>query len=525
MAFEGACVGGVADLQAEGLHFVGQIDGEVAAHGVDIEIVHIGIAEFVVVCQIEVGGGVGREQGGSEQAVEMDVAVIAGDGLRGGHAGGDAAEQGIDEMVATDPLDDIGFTCRDGAGIGEMQTQGTVVVEACQVAVGIGRGHVEFHQGSAGELCRNLLCGHVEGQAQGVPGSVLVECTSLEDDVGEGSRDSGDGGAVVGIILQADGEGADCVRYLVLEGDDHGTMVAQGRDVVGALDVAIGVVLLDAEGLRREVHSVGGLGVDVDDLIDDFVVRVVRGVALVGEVVHGRGGIDAVAVEVHPDIAHGEVAAEPVDEVRDDVLAGVAAIGVADDELGTAVVAVVDGVGQLPPLRLARPGGIGVSGIHVEDKDIDDGPPFELHIIVAIAFLDILVAVGGLCVVPFCPTLVGGRHLAVFPNEVQTVGVNVDFALNQLPVVEVTHTQGVADSAAGVAVERFHQRTVVVEVLAAADEVVALGGEVLADFQCSVSARSVGVQVVGGNLVGQAVHVEGYGGKRAFLEGAAWGDA
>ena len=57
----------------------------------------------------------------------------------------------------------------------------------------------------------------------------------------------------------------------------------------------------------------------------------------------------------------------------------------------------------------------------------------------------------------------------------------MNFALNQVPIVEIAQTERVADSATTVVIfQRLHQRAIVVEILATTDEVVVLGGQILA---------------------------------------------
>ena len=133
--------------------------------------------------------------------------------------------------------------------------------------------------------------------------------------------------------------------------DDYRAVVAEPFAFVGAVDVAVGVVLLDAEAGGVELEAVG-YGVYEQYFIYDFVAAEVGHVGLVGEVGHVCGGRHAVAPEQCPGVGH-VVEREALAEVGANVLARPAAVGVAYDELRAAGIGAVDGIGELSPLSLA----------------------------------------------------------------------------------------------------------------------------------------------------------------------------
>ena len=154
----------------------------------------VGIVELVGGAEVELGvvalaadadGGVGAGEG--EHA--LDGGVIRG------VADGDALEYGVlDVNARVVPLDDEGRTGGDGlaCSVGEVQGQ-RAVGEAARRGVERHGLHVVAAEGAAGRA-------DVEGQAEGVPGAVLVEGAACKGDIVLLAVKLTDDGRVVGIV-------------------------------------------------------------------------------------------------------------------------------------------------------------------------------------------------------------------------------------------------------------------------------------------------------------------------------------
>ena len=138
--------------------------------------------------------------------------------------------------VGFGPLDDVGRAggeCASGY-VGEVEGQQAVGVEARCLAV-------ERHDGHAVAVECAAADGHVEGQAEGVPGAVLVEGAAAEG-YGEGlACVVGDGGGVAGGV----GQGEAGLEGLAAEGGEGGGL---SGGVVEAGAVGVGKAGGDGEG-------------------------------------------------------------------------------------------------------------------------------------------------------------------------------------------------------------------------------------------------------------------------------------
>lgn len=151
------------------------------------------------------------------------------------------------------------------------------------------------------------------------------------------------------------------------EGGGQGPGEVAGDGVVVGQDAAVGL-----QELCALVGEVGGLDVEdgvaaVEDLVDGLAVVCGAGVGAEGLL----GGDDAVALELQPDVRHAVLRGEDADVVRG---AGVARVGVAEDEDGVAGGVGVDVVGDLVQVAVAGREVIGLDagvGVQVVDVDVD----------------------------------------------------------------------------------------------------------------------------------------------------------
>lgn len=334
-------------------------------------------------------------------------------------------------------------------------------------------------------------------------------------------------GAVGVVVIAAAPVGSGVVECALGHELAHDGVVVGQRLAVGTVEVGI-----DKEAVQRELHPV--LGVDVEELIYDFTFDISEGIYHEG--IAAIGGVGVVLAFLHPAVLDG-VAWVGIDDVNEkglQMVARVAAVGVAHDNLGTAAgVDAKDVVGQLSQLRLAS-GKVAIAdlGIHVEDVEIYELAVAEVGEVVAEAFLDEAVGtvvVIAVVVVPGCPVLGIHSHGILAPEEVQTVGVE-EGLLGQ--VVGNGGEAGIdlpAMGAGGIgAANLLHNLVVVVEVLADGDIVVALGDQLLADGGGTCGFLGIGVQVHGvypGDLDGFGHSIDIHGGHRETLVLRCGGEA
>lgn len=148
-------------------------------------------------------------------------------------------------------------------------------------------------------------------------------------------------GAVGVVVIAAAPVGSGVVEgALGHELANDGVVVGQ-RLAVGTVEVGI-----DKEAVQRELHPV--LGVDVEELIYNFTFDISEGIDHEG--IAAIGGVGVVLAFLHPAVLDG-VARVGIDDINEkglQMVARVAAVGVAHDNLGTATgVDAQNVVGQL----------------------------------------------------------------------------------------------------------------------------------------------------------------------------------